>query len=240
MAEAALTLSLLSLAVALFLGLWLPKVYLRAMAERFSYLSHFPYELYGGTYRGANPAFKESLQWLVSFLPSAASALAFLTLATILAGNLSLLVLAILGLLLSLVSGIFEGLLFSHGDLVEEKRHLTFSLFHSGATALHSVIGGVLFLRFYAEATTRLGGSLAAAIVLFLLAVVSILPELNPKAAKGLKVEKVEDPSGVDLYVRPHHNALAYGEWAVVAARLLAALALSAGALYLAYVVPTL
>lgn len=240
MAEAALSLALLSLAVELFLGVYLPKVYFRAMAERFSYLSHFPYELYGGTYRGASPALKESLQWFVSFLPSAASVLSFLVIMTLLGETTSLLVLAILGLVFVLVAGIFEGLLFSHGDLVEEKRHLAFSLLHSGSTALYSVIGGLLLVRFYTEAQTRLTGALVVAVILFLFAVVSILPELNPKAAKGLKVEKIEDPSGIDLYVRPHHNALAYGEWAVVAVRLLSSLALSIGALVLAYTVPTL
>lgn len=240
MAEAALSLAILSIAVELFLALWLPKVYFRAMAERFSYLSHFPYELYGGTYRGASPALKESLQWLVSFLPSAASILSFLVIASLLSETTSLIVLSILGLVFALAAGIFEGLLFSHGDLVEEKRHLAFSLLHAGATALSSVIGGILLVRFYAQAPDRLSGALAVAVILFLLAIVSILPELNPKAAKGLKVEKVEDPSGVDLYVRPHHNALAYGEWAVVAVRLLMSLVLAAGALYLSYLIPAL
>ncbi len=234
MIEASLLLSLIGGLVEIFFFFFVPVLYKKAVDARFSYFSHFPYEVAMDSRKRFPLLLKEILAAVFAVLTSLGGILALLRIAYEAQGAAYLLVMAIGGMLLLLLAPLSEILLRFHFDLARERAHLILYFLDAASLALLGALAGAIALRFYAADDAALGGMLAFAIFFFLFALLSAAPLLYPRLLEGTKMDKVAEPDGSFLYVRPRRNLLALSEWGYTLIRIILSVLLSAMACYLA------
>lgn len=214
--EAAFLVGLLILEVILFLALWLAGqiVHRKRSEERYSILTHFPFELVGEGVQ-ASPLLR-----VLAVAFSSVDALSFAY--PLLCGDRFLVINPLLILILALAMAkalATIGIFFV--PAYHFKTHLLCFVFLGTLTVLSSVSCASAFLNLHAMSETI---PTIFAVILFVFAAFGLVVMLNPKLSKWTQMNLEVGEDGSMNPIRPKPFPLAFAEWSFVLVGMLIAL----------------
>jgi hypothetical protein len=176
--------------------------------DSFSFLNHFPYELYGDS-RGPFRLFSRIGEALTLLAEVALPLLLLLSYRTSLGGNVPSYV---TGLMIFAILFALSYLLMSIIPASNEKAHLSL-FFSSAALSTLSFTMDGLFLMVLIKSAS--GKELLYIVVgfLFALALATIALPFHPKMKHWAELEQVSEKDGTVSFQRPHFFILAFQEW---------------------------
>jgi hypothetical protein len=196
---------LLGIFLLLYLG---PKGYPNTKEDSFSFLSHFPYELYGDS-RGVYRLFARLGEAIALLCDLALPVLLLVFYHSELGGNAPS---YLTGLVIFAVLFVLSYLFLSIIPAQFEKAHLTL-FFSSCAFSTLSFTTDGLFLMVLIKSSSGKDGVYAVVALLFALALSSIALPFHPKLRHWADLEPVNESDGTISYRRPHFFILAFQEW---------------------------